>query len=399
MVFKAAARFLISGILCSFMLTAPAQVIVRKSASDFTRNPTLIFQGVKNSLALSAAMNSMLNSCGWFDLSSGGAADYTLSGVYSSGTLKLALRQNGAAVADLALRLAPGKEREAAKAAVDALLKKLFKIQGICRTKIAFCADTGEKSKNIYLCDIDGAGLQRVTRSWNMCVEPEWMPDADSLLYTRYNRASTDIVQVMPSRGISRIVAAYTGMNLGASPSPNGKYLALILSRDGQVDLYLKSLTGRSRRRLTADRAAEASPCWGPSGGSICYVSGSSGRPQLYVIPAGGGVPRHLPTLGEEAVTPAWSADNEIVYTARLGGHYAIATLDLNGRKPPKTVVSAAGDWESPSWAPDNRHIVCYRTYGGRAAVYLVDTWTGRARQLLRIKNNASMPCWSKIIE
>jgi TolB protein len=278
-------------------------------------------------------------------------------------------------------------------------LQKLFKIEGICRTKIAFCVNSSSKSKNIYTCDIDGANVKRVTRSRNMCIEPEWLPDGKSLLYTRYNRASTDIVQTIPDQDMSRIVAAYKGMNLGASPSPNSKYLGLILSRDGQVDLYIKSLESRARRRLTRDRAPEASPCWSPSGSSICYVSGITGRPQLYVIPMSGGSPKLLPTFGSEAVTPSWSVDNQIAYSTKIGPNYTIATLDTTGLRPAKIVVKAAGDWESPSWAPDNRHIVCYRTYQKRSAICIVDTWTGKIRVLSRIKNNTSMPCWSKVIK
>ncbi|MFA6715188.1 MAG: hypothetical protein WC082_01545 [Victivallales bacterium] len=397
MISKKMIVILLCGALFCAVSPTDAQVRVRKSASDFTRNPTLVFQGVQNSLGLSAAVNSMLKACGWFDVRSAGASDYVLSGTYSAGVLTLELKQNSAVAARLSLRSSAADEREIAKAAVDAILKKLFKIEGICRSKIAFCVDTGGKSRNIYTCDIDGANLKRVTGSPLMCVEPEWLPDGKSLLYTRYNRASTDIIQTIPARRISRIVAAYKGMNLGASPSPNGKYMALILSRDGQVDLYIKSLDSGARRRLTRDQAPEASPCWSPGGGSVCYASGISGRPQLYIIPMGGGSPRRLPTSGSEAVNPDWSADNQIVYSAKLGRYYTIATLDLNGGKPAKTVINAAGDWESPSWAPDNRHIVCYRTLDGRSAIYLADTWTGRVRQLLRIRNNASMPCWSNI--
>ncbi len=400
MVLKNLTKVLITGALCCSISLVNAQVRVRKSASDFTRNPALIFNGVKNSLPLSAAMNSMLKACGWFDVRSGGEVDYILSGSYtSSGLLSLELKQSGVAVTHLTLSSSGASEREMAKNAVDVILKKIFTIKGICRTRIAFCVDTGGNSKNIYTCDIDGSNLKRVTKSRNMCVEPEWMPDAKSLLYTRYNRASTDIIQTIPSNGMSRIVAAYKGMNLGASGSPNGKYIALILSRDGQVDLYIKSLKSRARRRLTKDRAPEASPCWSPSGASICYTSGDSGRPQLYIIPMSGTAPRRLTTFGSEAVNPSWSSDNQIVYSAKIGSQYAIATLDLNGEKPGKVVIRAAGDWESPSWAPDDRHVVCYRTYQGRSAIYLVDTWTGKARQLVHLKVNASMPAWSNIIK
>ncbi|MDD5728678.1 MAG: hypothetical protein PHV59_08950 [Victivallales bacterium] len=396
-------RILLIVALCGFpgfyLPPVYAQVRVRKSASDFTRNPSLVFKGVRNSLPLTAAMNSMLRACGWFDLNAAEPADYCLQGSYTGNSLSLEILQNSTPVSRFSMNTAGAGERAIAKAAVDALLGKLFKIRGICRTRIAFCVDNGNESKNIYACDIDGADLQRITAYPGICIEPEWLPDGRSLLYTRYNRASTYVIQTIPASQKSRIVAAYKGMNLGASPSPNGKFLALILSRDGQVDLYIKSLDSRARRRLTNDQAPEASPCWNPSGNAICYASGRRGNPQLYVISVSGGVPRRLPAGGSEAVNPDWSKDNQIVYSAKLGSNYTIATLDLDGQRPGKIVIRAAGDWESPSWAPDNRHIVCYRTYQGHADIYLVDTWSGRVKPLIRLKNNASMPCWSDILD
>ena len=53
------------------------------------------------------------------------------------------------------------------------------------------------------------------------------------------------------------------------------------------------------------------------------------------------------------------------------------------------------GTWESPAWAADNRHVVCKRSDGAKSALYVVDTWTGRARLLLSTPYNLSMPVWS----
>jgi TolB protein len=121
-----------------------------------------------------------------------------------------------------------------------------------------------------------------------------------------------------------------------------------------------------------------------------------SGRPGLYIISAGGGTPVRLSTQGTEAVSPSWSSDNKIAYSAKMG-NYAIAVLDLNGKEAGRTVINAAGDWESPSWAPDARHVVCARTSGGSSSLFVVDTWTAKARQLLGGKMNIVLPSWSGI--
>ena len=95
-------------------------------------------------------------------------------------------------------------------------------------------------------------------------------------------------------------------------------------------------------------------------------------------------------------MTPDWSGDNKIVYCTRVGGDYTMAVLDLaTGKNYRATDVK--GTWESPAWGPDNRQVVCKRSDGARASLFIVDTWTGGVRQLLATKNHLSMPAWSGI--
>ena len=109
----------------------------------------------------------------------------------------------------------------------------------------------------------------------------------------------------------------------------------------------------------------------------------------------GGGAPKLLASVGREAVTPDWSEDDQLVYATSVGGSYTLAVLNLKtGENLRATMVP--GTWESPAWGPDNRQVVCKRSDGPRASLFIVDTWTGKARQLLMTKNHLSMPCWSK---
>ncbi|MCP3967926.1 MAG: hypothetical protein GY750_19380 [Lentisphaerae bacterium] len=395
-------RNLLLAVAAMFVLIAvpavQAQVRVTKAASDFTRNPTLNFTGISGSAAASTTVNSFLRTCGWFD-AGGAKADLQIGGSYSAGRISVSVKQNGAPIMSLQVPVSDSDYRSAAKKAVDAILKKLFKIDGICSSKIVFCGQNGVGIKNIYTTDIDGQNVKKITYYRSLCVEPEWFPDGKSIVYTKYNKNTTDIVQTLLSPRRSRRLASYPGTNAGASISPNGQYLALIMSKDRQVELYVKAITSSAKRRLTHDNAVEASPCWSPGGGTICYVSDRMGRPQLYLIGANGGRARHLSTVGGSAVTPAWSKTNELVYATKYGPNYVIARLDLNGKRPAGPIVNAAGNWESPSWAPDNRHVICSRALGNKSSLWLIDTWTGKIRCLLKASNNLTMPSWSNIIK
>ena len=110
---------------------------------------------------------------------------------------------------------------------------------------------------------------------------PSWLPNKNSVLYTSYKAGYPNVYQTGRKHSLSN----YGGLNVSASISPDNKYMALILSKDGNPELYLKELKTGKLKRLTSTRGAnEASPCWSPYGNEIAYVSDTSGRTHIYFI-------------------------------------------------------------------------------------------------------------------
>lgn len=388
-----------------FLILSAAMVIISSASLDAQevkvmkqsrdRNPTLMYKDITGNPELSKLIRSDLKFCGWFDLV-GSGAEYFITGAAAGNQVQMVVANGNGTTLFTVNSPITQNLRTAAHKAVDAILNKKFNIPGICSTKIAFAGETQPGKKEIFICDFDGQNISQLTNSNSLSVEPDWIPRRDSIVYTLYSKMFTNIVELdVPSKR-SRNLAQFPGLNSGAAISPNGNVMALILSRDNQVELYIKSFSGKEFQRLTNDISVEASPCWSPAGDKICYVSDKSSRPGLYVIDSRGGASVKLPTIGTEAVSPSWSADNKIAYSAK-NGSYTIAVLDLSGKEAGKTVVNASGDWESPSWAPDSRHVVCSRKLGGSSSLYVVDTWTGKARQLLGGKMNIVLPSWSGI--
>ncbi len=357
-------------------------------------NPTLYFKGVSGDVELSTKVASDLKNCGWFDMAATPSANYTAEGTVSGGTATITVKDStGATKVTFNMPVPQGKTALAADNAVDYILKKFFEVQ-ICSSKIAFSGQTSAGVKEIYYCDFDGSNIVKATSNNTLSVEPDWMPGR-SIVYTMYGKMHTDIVEYQVSSKRSRSLCQFPGLNSCASVSPDGRLMALILSKDRQVELYLKEINSKALRRMTTGKNVEASPCWSPDGGRLCYVSDTGGRPNLYVISSGGGTPVKLQTLGGESVTPSWSGDNKIAYSAKMGRNYTIAVLDLKGKDPQRIIIQAAGDWENPSWAPDNRHIVCSKTLNGKSTLYVVDTFSGKMRQLFSSGMNLSFPAWS----
>jgi TolB protein len=379
---------------------ASAQVRVVKSAGD--SDPTLYFRGLQGNQQLSDCVASDLKNCGWFEVTSGPSADIQVSGTADPAVATLSV--SGTSTFGVSERLDPQNLQKTADKLVDALLKKMFNIPGICSSRIALCVETSPGIKEIAISDIGGKNILKLTSNNTLCVEPAWTPDGKSLVYTLYGKSYADLVQMDISHRKSRRVAQYPGLNSGGSVSPNGRNLALILSRDNTVELYLKSLDGSSLKRLTNSPAVEGCPCWSPRGSQLCYASDEGGsRPHLYTmdVPSGTNV-RRLPTIGSEAVSPDWSADDKIVYSAKSGGEYNLAVINMKGGDcdviTGQPIINSGGSWEGPSWAPDRRHVVCERVSGSKSSIFIVDARTGKFKEIISGRMNCSMPSWSPLL-
>lgn len=391
--FLAATVFLAAG--AAVFAASPEPIVITKNVRT---NPELYFAGIPGDPEFSKEMTTFLGVCGWFDLSRNPKAEYILTGTLSGNRAIFTLTTGGAPAGSWGVTLS-GSRRRLAQQTVDAIIQKNFKelkVKGFCSTKIAFCAQTASGVKNIYTCDIDGGDIQQITNYNALCVEPCWFPDGNSIGYSKYNRAGMDVIQTMLNPKRSRVLTSFRGINSGAAISPDGRNLAVILSPDHKVDLYVMPAgRGGVRRRLTSSISVEASPCWSPDGREIAFVSDETGVPKINIISIDGRNRRVLKALGSDAVTPDWSSDNKIVYATRIQGVYTIAVYDLKTGENTR-ITDEPGVWESPAWAADNRQVVCKRSDGRRSALYVIDSWTGRVRLLVSTPYNLSMPVWSR---
>ncbi|NLF93930.1 MAG: hypothetical protein GX564_08580 [Oligosphaeraceae bacterium] len=279
---------------------------------------------------------------------------------------------------------------------VDEILQKQFRVPALCTRKIVFVMPGQDNLKELYSCYLDGSAQERLTHNGAISTEPDW-GHQKALVYTMARKNSLSVVLMDTVQKRQRVVSHSKGLNASASLSPTGQFLALALSQDRRVDLYVKNLSDNSMRRLTSDVSVESSPCWSPDGQTICYVSDKLGRPQLYLVSVSGGSGKRLSLGGTECVSPDWSpVSNKICYSNRNNaGQYVICVLDMDGKdRSSRTVTLAAGNWEAPSWAPDGRHIVCIRSTGRSRDLYIVDSWLNSFRALSQ-GANLSLPAWA----
>lgn len=379
-------------------VSAQSSIILEKG----TKNPDLIFRGVNGNPELSKAVQNALSKCGWFNVISSGNASYIVSGKAIGNSLTLDVT-NSAGALDCTVTKSGTDPRKTAFAAVDEILKKLFKIEGICRTRILFAAETVKGQKEIYMCDFDGANFVRLTQNGTLSIDPKWNPNGKTFVYSYFGPSYTNLVEHDLATQQVRRLSKFPGINAGGRISPDGRHVALILAHDNQVDLYVRATNGSQLTRLTKDKAVEASPCWSPDGRKVCYVSDKGGRPALYVVEPFSGSPKAIRLTGgnggSELVSPSWSKDNKIAYSSKIGPSYTVAVMDMNaGPLGTDVKVGPIGSspiaGQGPSWAPDNRHVVV----ADRGSVYVVDTVYGKVRKLVDGTSKVFSPDWSPIL-
>lgn len=254
---------------------------------------------------------------------------------------------------------------------------------------------TATGHKELYVCDADGGNIIRLTNDRAVSVRPRWSPDGQQIVYTGYLQRFPDVFRIDLPTGQRQVVANFPGLNTGASISPDGRDVALILSKDGNPELYVRNLRSGQLTRLTQTlHAAEASPSWSPDGRRLVYVSDQTGRPQLYVISRDGGRPERLPARGRINVAPEWGANGWIVYSGLIDGAYQICMIHPETREV-RQLTSGGDDWMDPSWAPNGRHLVASRTRSFRSGVYILDTMGDPAVRLIDQSGDWYSPAWS----
>ncbi len=102
---------------------------------------------------------------------------------------------------------------------------------------------------------------------------------------------------------------AYAQTKLLRFPDLHGDRVAFTYAGD----LWTASASGGAAIRLTAHPGMEVFAKFSPDGKWIAFTGQYDGDEQVYVMPAGGGVPRQLtfyPARGP--LTPRWGWDNQV---------------------------------------------------------------------------------------
>ncbi|MBI2986286.1 MAG: Tol-Pal system beta propeller repeat protein TolB [Deltaproteobacteria bacterium] len=297
-----------------------------------------------------------------------------------------------------------GKAKEFRRIAhkfADEIIFQFTGVPGVFNTRIAYVSNAGGRFKQVYIAHLDGSERIQVTKDPTINLFPSWSPDGRSIFYSTYGyrERAPGLYLFNLFTGKDTKFLSGGGLNLGGKWSPDGKFVAMSLERQGNVDIYLLDTTGKIVRRLTEDPAIEVSPAWSPDGGRLAFVSSRSGSPQIYVLELANGKARRLTYTGGYNTSPSWSpAGDKIAYTGRAGGRFQIFTIAAQGGDA-QQLTSNSADNEDPSWSPDGRYLAFTSNRKGRYQLYLMQASGENQQRLTGSGGDDTNPSWSPRLE
>lgn len=275
----------------------------------------------------------------------------------------------------------------------NALIEYYTGNRGIFGTRLAFASRTKDGQKHIYVVDVDGANLSRVTNNESINILPTW--GGGGIYYTSYVNGNPDLY--VWKGGQAKLVSNKPGQNSGAAYC--GGKLAVTLSQGGSnADIYLiDPNTGAIQSRLTDSWAIDTSPTWSPDCSKIAFVSDRGGTPQIYVMGAGGGEAKRLTFNGDYNTSPDWSPKGDkIAFCGRdERNQFDIFTVDLDGGI--ERLTQDQGSNEEPTWAPNGQYIAFVSSRGGAGArIYIMTNDGERQTPITKSGGGFSTPSWSR---
>jgi Tol biopolymer transport system component len=136
-----------------------------------------------------------------------------------------------------------------------------------------------------------------------------WSPDGRRIAFNSDRQGEMNIWVRSLDDGTDRRVTEGSGGDYQPSWSPDGTRLAFFSARGGNTDVWSVEVASGALVRLTDDPALDTNPFYSPDGSRIGFVSDRSGGSEVWVMNADGSGQRQVSSVGVWGHFLRWTAD------------------------------------------------------------------------------------------
>jgi Tol biopolymer transport system component len=286
---------------------------------------------------------------------------------------------------------------------------------------LAFVRGSSAEGADIYLCDLTGGGLRRLTFDDRPIRGISWTPDGQDVVYasTRvggwrlwrlpvYGGSPKDLLvagndaqypAVAPagqrlayteSPSVSAIWRATLGTDEAARDerasirssgreslpaySPDGKRIADVSDQTGNDEIWVNDADGGNRSQLTHLSGPQVNRLrWSPDGKTILFDANGDRGSEIYTIPAAGGKATRVQMNGGGA---SWSRDGKKIYFQSRG---QIWKASADGGSPEPLVKRSGGAPAQPMESADGKYVY----YRSRRTIWRVPVEGGEEEEAI----------------
>jgi TolB protein len=157
----------------------------------------------------------------------------------------------------------------------------------------------------LYVVNLDGSGLTRLTNSQSIDTEAQWSPDGRTLLFTSDRGGSPQIYRMSSAGGPAERVTFEGSYNVTPRWSPDGRSFCFIQRNSGRYNVAIQEIGSREAVLLT-DGRNDSSPTFAPNGRMILYASEHNKRGVLAAVSRDGRIKQRFTDSGGNIREPAW---------------------------------------------------------------------------------------------
>ena len=296
--------------------------------------------------------------------------------------------------------VSPANWRRAAHKCADTVYTRLTGEGPYFDSRVVYVSETGPKNnrtKRLAIMDQDGANHRFLTNGQTIVLTPRFAPNQQTITYMSFANKRPRVYVYNIGSGTQRLVVDQPNMTFAPRFSPDGNHVVFSMAVGGNTDIYRVPVSGGPPQRLTTSPGIDTGASYSPDGSRIVFESDRSGTQQLYVMNADGSNQNRISFGGGRYATPVWSPRGDLIAFTKIGGGFAVGVMSPSGGG--EKILTNGWQDEGPSWSPNGRVIMFFRTAqgSGKADLWSVDL-TGVNERRVPTPLDGSDPAWGPLL-